>query len=1000
MPSSLFRLLLLFSVFALAAARTAASPLPGYAHTAWNGQRGAPSDVLQFTQTPDGWLWLSSPNGLFRFDGVDFQRMDSVQGHRLRSASVLGLLTTRDGRLWVGDRFGGISVFGARRMSVFTETEGLPRGAVMTMTEGPDGSVWAATSTGLAYLAPGAARFQRVGRQEGLPEARTRQVLFGRGGRQWVSVEGGIYYRDPGQAGYRRAWPYIDMMAMAEAPDGTLWGSDGVDKHYRVLTRPPPGNPAPLAELGGNGALFDRDGNMWILKVDALERRQAPYVGQAADARRLTKATGLSGPLPQTAFEDREGNLWIGTSAGLDRLRRTRMRSLPVEKAFDRPGVIGDAREGVIIGDWRQPVRRYSPGGAIETLEQMRLSCAYRARDGSLWLANNQERRVRSPSGAVTRLPHPEHLRGLDIQAMTVDGAGRMWASVSRQGVFLIEDGDWRKAGGLQGMPDGTATALATDRAGRVWAGYLRNRIALIDGARVQVFGQDDGLDLGNVQSLLADGPRLWAGGQNGLAWYDGQRWHSVRPADGQVFRGISGMARTAAGELWLHGSDGVTRIAAADLEHLVRVPGQPLSYERFNALDGLVGSAEQLRPLPSLTQSQDGRLWFASASDVSSIDPARIARNRLAPPVEILSLRSGEISHPVRNGLQLPTGSRDLQIAYTALGLAVPERVNFRYKLEGVDERWQNAGTRREAFYTNLRPGAYRFQVLAANEDGVWNEAGATLELQIPPRFVETGWFTMLLVLLGAMLLAGLYWLRMRHLTFRMRDLMQERLAERQRIARGLHDTLLQSVQGLIIFFDNQASKLPLDSEERGKVEQTLELADALMSEGRDCISDLRAASEPEDLGQRLIQYGSVMLHDRFQATIHGEPRVLVPRVYEEVHAIAREALFNAARHAHACQVQLILDYRPDALIVMVRDNGCGIPPTQSPACGPPGHYGLVGMRERAAAIGAAYTLVSAPGKGTSAHLEVPGERAYPGQRSAALFTRLLQRRRAAGPG
>jgi ligand-binding sensor domain-containing protein len=184
-------LLLAFLLFS-PVARCGTHPLVNYAHTAWNGQRGAPADVLQFTQTPDGWLWISSSNGLFRFDGMDFQRMDTVQGHRLPSTSTLGLLTTRDGRLWVGGRFGGISVFSKDTMRFLTEADGLPKGGVMTMTEGPDGSVWAATTTGLGHLAPGAKRFRRVGMEDGLPENWTRQVLFGRDGRQWVAVTGGI----------------------------------------------------------------------------------------------------------------------------------------------------------------------------------------------------------------------------------------------------------------------------------------------------------------------------------------------------------------------------------------------------------------------------------------------------------------------------------------------------------------------------------------------------------------------------------------------------------------------------------------------------------------------------------------------------------------------------------------------------------------------------------------------------------------------------------------
>ncbi|KQW93687.1 hypothetical protein ASC94_13915 [Massilia sp. Root418] len=973
----------------------AAPTLVNYAHTAWNGQRGAPADVLQFTQTHDGWLWVSSPHGLFRFDGVDFERMDTVQGHRLHSTNTLGLLTTRDGRLWVGGRFGGISVFGEGSVRVFAEADGLPKGAVFTMTEGPDGSVWVATATGLGVLAPGASAFQTVGKNAGLPETLARQVLFARNGRQWVSVSGGIYFRDPGQTQYRRAWPHIDLMAMAEAPDGTLWGSDGVNKHYRVLAAAPPGNPAPRAELGGNGALFDRDGNMWVLTVDALERRAPPYVGSAADTRQLRRENGMSGPLPQTAFEDREGNLWIGTSAGLDRVRRVRLRAVPVETAFDHPGIIADDKGSVIISDWRHPLRRYDAGGPREILGPMDFTAAYRAPDGSLWMANAAERWHRSPSGVLTRLPHPPHLAGTDTQAMTTDGKGRMWISISRKGLFVIEDGVWRKDDGLPGLPDTLALALATDRTGRVWATYLGNRIAVIDGRKVRVFGAADGLGLGNVLSLLEDGQHVWAGGQDGLAWFDGQRWHSVSVAGQQPLRGISGLVRTRTGDLWLHGSNGISRVPAGEIDRLLRQPGHLLAYEQFDALDGLVGSAEQMRPLPSITQSTDGRLWFVTASNVASIDPAGITRNPLAPPVQILSLRSGDTTYKPAQGLRLPIGQRDLRIAYTALSLAIPERVRFRYKLDGFDDRWQEAGTRREAVYTNLKPGTYTFRVSAANEDGVWNEHGAALELALPPRFVETGWFIALMALLLAGLLGALYWLRVRHITARLHERMQTRLAERERIARGLHDTLLQSVQGLIMLFHQQARSLPISADERDKLEQTLDLADELLAEGRDCISDLRTAGEPGELGQVLAQYGEVLLQKRFTASIQGQPRALCPRLREEVQAIAREALFNASRHANADMVELVIDYRRDGLSVLVRDDGCGMPAELSRAGGRPRHFGIVGMCERAKAVGARYELVSAPGQGTAMRLEILAEHAYPGGRSQALFARLRQRRR-----
>lgn len=989
---SLFRPLFVLTVLALLPILCArASSLAGYSHSAWNGRHGAPSDVMQFTQTPDGWLWISSPNGLFRFDGVDFERMTSVQGHAVHTESTLGLLTTRDGSLWVGGRFGGISVFGKGQVRRFTQAEGLPRSSVLTMTEGPDGTVWVCTGAGLGYLSPGATRFRQIGKSEGLPETRTHQVLFDRNGRQWVALTAGIYFRDPGETQFRRAWPHIELMAMAEAPDGTLWASDGVDKHYRVLAAAPKGNPRPRAELGGTGALFDRDGNMWILRVNALERRTAPYVGNSAKATQLTRQNGMSGPLPQTVFEDREGNLWIGTSGGVDRLRQNRLHSVPVDIPFDRPSVVADDRGGVIIGDWRHPLRRYTTAGPQESLGWLKITTAYRAADGSVWFAGPSERWRMSAAGTITRWPHPRQWIGHSAHAMTIDGKGRMWLSLSRHGLFVIDGAEWSK--NLR-VPDAVALSLTTDRRGRVWASFPGNRIAVIDGEQVHVFGEGDGLQLGNVQSLLADGERVWAGGQKGWAWYDGRSWHRPHMQDGRPIRGVSGMVRLASGELWLYGSDGISRIPAETVKRLLDQPESPLPYERFDALDGLVGSAEQLSPLPSMAQSTDGRLWFATASEVSSLDPASIARNRRPPPVQVLSLHVGDVTYPAQPSVNLPLGQRDLRIAYTALGLAMPERLHFRYKLEGLDEQWRDAGNGREAVYTNLAPGDYRFRVIAANEDGVWNELGASVELSLPPHFFETGWFRVLVLALLAALAGGAYRLRVRQLSARLQSRMQERMAERERIARGLHDTLLQSVQGLILSFHHQTRSLPIGAEERDKIERTLDLADELLAEGRDCITGLRSDRAPEDLGPALVNYGEALLAPHFTATISGQPRTLRQGLSEEVQLIAREALFNASRHARAQRVELLIDYRRDRLLLTVRDDGRGMSPGVA-RDGRSGHYGIVGMNERAKAIGARYALVSAPGQGTSITLDIPAERAYLASPSPTMLERLRLRRR-----
>ncbi|MCE3261189.1 MAG: histidine kinase [Pseudoduganella sp.] len=982
----------------LAAHAAPARLLSDYTHTAWTRLQGAPSDVVKFAQSADGWLWISSPGGLTRFDGVRFERVEALGGHRLQSSSTMALLATRDGGLWIGHRFGGITALVGGKVREYGLEQGLPPSGVMSLTEGPDGSIWAAVAGGLAYLKPGSQRFQRPAPESGLPSGAARQVLFSRSGRQWVSVQGGVYWRDtaPGSdPRFRRAWPHLDLMAMAEGPDGSMWASDGIRHGYRLLPEAPPGNPAPRPVLAANGIHFDRNGTMWLLNVHALERVAGDPARAGRDPnQQLRRENGISGALPQTFFEDREGNIWIGTTAGLDRLRRNRLRSLATSEPLDHPGMLPDSDGRVVVGNMNGGVYSYGSSGQRLRRETELMSAGYRAPDGALWFGNNMERWRRAPSGQMARYPHPPEHAQHDVQAMTLDSEGRMWLSISRKGLFSADGAHWTKDGGVPGLPEGIVPTLTTDGQGRIWVGYLRDRVAVIEGGKARVFGEADGIQLGNVLSLLVDGPRVWAGGEYGVGWFDSAGFHMANAP----LRGVSGMVRTPQGELWLHGAEGVTRVAASEVARLLAgggKDGQALRYERFDAQDGLLGGAEQFRPLPSLVQGSDGRLWLSTASDVATIDPAQIARNTLAPPVQVRSLRSGGVAYQPLPRVRLPKGSKDVEIGFTALSLSMPERVRFSYRLEGVDAAWQDVQGRREAFYTNLQPGSYRFRVLAANEDGVWNGEGATLELEIPPTFTQTHWFTALLVLAAALALAALYALRVRQLTARMQDLLQERLAERARIARGLHDTLLQSVQGLIMFFDRQSARLAPGSEEKAKVEQTLELADQLMAEGRNYIMDLRSSAPAEELANSLQQYGAVLLHERFHATTSGSARAMPPQVHEDVLSIAREALFNAARHAQATRVDLLLDYGAAWFQLEVRDDGRGLGEVVEHGARP-GHFGLVGMRERAAAIGATCTVLSPPGGGTMVRLQVPAQLAYVERRSSlwSRFARLMVRR------
>jgi len=385
------------------------------------------------------------------------------------------------------------------------------------------------------------------------------------------------------------------------------------------------------------------------------------------------------------------------------------------------------------------------------------------------------------------------------------------------------------------------------------------------------------------------------------------------------------------------------------------------------------------------------------------AIDPAAIRRNPMPPPVAVLSLTADDQPHRVLGGeVRLPPGTRNLQIAYTALSLSIPERVRFRYMLDGYDDGWQDAGTRRTAFYNDPGPGAYVFRVIAANNDGVWNEVGASLPLVIAPRYYQTPWFRALAVVLGVSLLWIAYLLRLRRLSAQIRERLQERHRERERIARELHDTLLQSVQGLILRFHAVAESLGREAPSHAAMERVLQRADEVMGEARDRVLDLRAHA-PGELPEMLADLGEELVPDYavdFRMVVDGTPRALDPLVCEEVYRIAREAVLNAFQHAHAGHVVAELAYAPELLLVRVRDDGVGLPADVLRAGGRSGHWGLSGMRERAKRVGAALDLRSAAGKGTDVTLRVPGDMAYRGQpRAAGRLRRLLRRLRKAAP-
>lgn len=957
-----------------AAAAEHARLLSDYSHRAWTAAQGAPAQIQAITQTRDGWLWLSTPTGLYRFDGLNFERRDQVGGRALLSSIVLPLYTAPDGAMWVGYRFGGASVFKDGQVRHYGAADGFPPGATYSFCRAPDGVMWVTTANGLAWL--NGDRWVRVTPDSGFDPGRKTvwQVLFDRAGTQWVSSERAIYYRRQGERRYRIASPAnLRLASLAAAPDGSVWASNGSDAHYKLSPSAPAGGRPVRPDLPGSGMWFDRAGTMWLLSENRVER-MLPDV--FPDPRqRVTQEQGLSGMNPQTFFEDREGNVWIGTVNGLDQFRRNRVTPLPSKLDLVTPSLRADSDDKVRVGSsgagsWLMDAsgRRYASAPHFFTSSAT-------ARDGRAALGTDQGIWLPGPGGAMIASP-PQALKdAMTVHSLAQDGGGDWWASYLNLGIYRRHDGNWRKFSDPR-LPAARVLSMLADRRGRVWIGYQGNRIAVVEHGDVSVLGAAQGLALGNVLSLFERNGHLWVAGELGAALHDGRRFVPLRAADGHALRGISGVVETAGGELWLHGHDGAFRIPAAQLRRFLR-DGAAVDYELLGVDDGLTGAVQPTGPFPSMVEASDGRLWLSSHSGVMLIAPDQISRDATPPPVEIRAVESNGKAYPPDAPLTLPQGANNLHVVFSALGLSMPGRLAFRYRLDGVDHDWQGAGGRREAFYTNLGPGQYRFRVIAANKDGVWNTEGAALAVTIPPTFAQSLWFK----LIGVLALAAALALAWRWRLAQMAGLIEarhiERLSERERIARALHDTFLQEAQGTILMMQLALEQMPPALPARAAMERGIGYIEQALIEGRDEVRGLRSPlRDDETLGQSLERFGlrlAAGLSASFRLEQKGAPYVLPVITTDEVFAIGREAICNAFRHAQATAIVVQLEYAPARLTLLVRDNGRGIAADTLAQGGRSGHWGLVGMRERAARIGAALEIGNDEQGGAFMRLTLP---------------------------
>jgi len=981
----------------LAAAAAHAQPAPPSArqldHASWTIRDGAPTGVRAFTQSPDGVLWIGSATGLYRFDGVRFEPFEPPSSQPLASLSISQLLALPDSVLWIGYGVGGVSVLARGGVVSYGTSDGLPEGTVNALARDSAGVIWVATTTGLARLQ--GSSWQRFGPESGYPGGMTSDLLVDRRGTLWAPNSAGVFVLPRGASRFVRHSPPLDPTGSGagvprEAPDGSVWGASttlGLTRLTDSAGRATPVRPEAAGLRMTWGLYVDRRANAWMIADAGLVR--VPLATSATRGRLDAEPVSLTtGPHVNAVLEDREGNVWVGTAGGIERFREPKLTPLALPLPMSGPSLAPADDGSVWLASFSQGLLRVGERAVPHPGVPADITSAYRDLDGALWFGGPAGM-WHAPAGAArqgtrfTRVALPEEPGAGDVQAIARTLDGDLWVSIRggrAKGVFRRRGAAWSLAPLPAILSNQLALTAVADSAGRVWLGYVGSRLALVAGNSTRVYSDADGLQVGTVTALLVRGPRLWIGGETGLTMLEGGRFRSV--AATEMLRGITGIVETTDGDLWLNGAGGITHIEAAEVRSALQHPAYRAQAERFDYHDGLDGTAPQVRPLPSAIQGTDGRLWFTTETGVVWLDPARIRRNRLAPPVQIRAVNAAGRRYEAGSRVILPARISQVQIAYTALSLAIPDRVRFRYRLAGVDTAWTEAGTRREAYYTNPEPGRYRFQVTAANEDGVWNPDGALLEFEVAPAFYQTflfrGGLVLLIAGLGGAAAALVQRRRHRQAQAALKHRYEATLAERGRIAQDLHDTLLQGFAGVTLQLKTAELALPEQPDVAAEtILRVQQLARASLREARERVWDMRETSLGSD---DLLAALESMARERTANTgievsgmAAGPRRRLSRPVEDAAFRIGREAVVNAVRHAEARRIEIHAEFGATTLRLEVRDDGRGFTLEEGEEAGRRGHFGLSGARERARAMGGHCDFRPRPGGGTIVELELP---------------------------
>jgi len=950
--------------------------LADYTLTSWSRKDGLAGPVWAFAQDADGFLWLGNDDGLVRFDGVRFVAWNELVPNTLPHAPVRALRVASDNALWVGfgGDGGGVARVNGKTARVFRspETPDAPTGAVTALAEDRRHAIWAAGANGLFRFAAG--RWQKLNAADGLPDAPINNVYADSTGRLWVGTAVGLFWRhEDTEQRFEQLEASTDPLrglSLSEDASGRMWSSDPVVGFRPVGNR---AAPQTAVESGrGYRVIHDRDGNLWVATIgQGLWRVRGRATADRPTVERTTVLSGLSSDAVRSVFEDRDGNIWAGTTEGVDRLvphRVTPWSGLGIVSTIavtpDDHILVGTP-EGILrftrtpAGWQREPTR--IPVVGIRAIRA--------AAHGRVWVlaASGWFRIVGSQLMAVPLPP-----KTAPIDAIATDSTGGMFA-IAHDGTIYRDDGaSVEMAARLSELDNVRITSAFADSKGRFWVAFSGSRVGVLRETFTS-FGAQEGLGPGPHYAFYEDqSGSIWVSGTDGLSRYSNGQFAFIGRPSGLPPGGIFALAEDADHNLWLATGAGLLRVPPGEFDAAVSNPQYQLHYRTYDTSDGLAGFPAALGDSQAV-RAGDGTLWFVTSRGMSMVEPRLLAAPRPAPRVSVERVEADD--RPIGNpsSAVLPAGTSRLLIDYTAPDLTSSLKLRFRYRLDGFDADWIDAGTRRQARYTTLPPRRYRFRVAVSGDEGRWAEREAALDFAIAPRFYQTPWFYAVVLVAGSLLVYGAWQWRLRQL----RQQFALVLGERVRLSREMHDTLLQSLVGVALEFELIAKSLDSSpAAARERVVKMRERVEEYIREARRSIWTLRSpALETRDLVEALRESGARAAAGqpiRFEFDLEGTPRRFSGNVEHQLLRIGQEAMLNAVRHARAQQVKMTLAYTGSAVALRVADDGAGFD-ADAGSEGTSDHYGITTMKERAQQVGGHLTITSRPNAGTVIEAVVP---------------------------